>query len=169
MKRRITLLAAPLAIALIVAGCGSNSAPSSSSAGGYGSAAPASSGHRAAATTKLGIGNSPLGRIVVDSKGSTLYLFEGDKRAASTCYGACAGTWPPVTVNGQVAAGAGVLASGLGTTKRKGGKVELTYHGHPLYRYAGDTRPGDINGQALKAFGAEWYVVAPSGNKIDSD
>lgn len=72
MKRRITLLAAPLAIALILAGCGSNSAPSSSAADGYGSAAPASSGHRAAAATKLGIGNSPLGRIVVDSKGSTL-------------------------------------------------------------------------------------------------
>jgi predicted lipoprotein with Yx(FWY)xxD motif len=169
MKRKITLLAAPLAIALIVAGCGSSSTPSASSPGGYGSAMPASSGHRAVATPTLGIGNSPLGRILVDSKGSTLYLFEGDKRPASTCYGSCATNWPPVTVDGKVAAGRGVLAGGLGTTKRKDGQVEVTYHGHPLYRYAGDTRPGDINGQALKAFGAEWYVVAPSGNKIDAD
>ena len=168
MKRKITLLAAPLAIALIVAGCGGSSAPSSSS-GGYGSAAPASSGQSAASTTRLGIASSSIGRIIVDGQGRTLYLFEGDKRPASTCYGTCATDWPPATVNGKVAAGSGVLASSLGTTKRKNGAVEVTYHGHPLYRYAGDTRPGQVNGQALKAFGAEWYVVAPSGNKIDGD
>jgi predicted lipoprotein with Yx(FWY)xxD motif len=53
------------------------------------------------------------------------------------------------------------------TTKRTDGTTEVTYHGHPLYYYAGDAQPGDTKGQALDQFGAEWYVLAPSGSKID--
>jgi predicted lipoprotein with Yx(FWY)xxD motif len=167
MKLKTTLLAAAaaLAIALIAAGCGGASGRS----GPYGAAVPASPGHGAAATTKIGIANSPLGRIVVDGKGSTLYLFAKDKGRASTCYGACASFWPPVTVKGKLAAGGGVPAGSLGTTKRRDGKLGVTYHGHPLYHYAGDAKRGDTNGEALNAFGAEWYVLAPSGTKIDRD
>jgi predicted lipoprotein with Yx(FWY)xxD motif len=167
MKRKITLLAAPVAIALFAAGCGGSSSPSSSSSGAYGSAVAASPSNGAAATTKIGIANSPLGHIVVDSKGSTLYLFAKDKGSASTCYGACASIWPPVTIKGKLAAGRGVPAGNLGMTKRTDGKAEVTYHGHPLYYYGGDTKRGDTNGEALNAFGAEWYVLAPSGTKID--
>ena len=119
--------------------------------------------------TKVGIANSPLGRIVVDGKGSTVYLFEKDKGRASACYASCASFWPPVTVKGKLAAGRGVLAGALGTTGRQDGKVGVTYHGHPLYYFSGDVKPGDTNGEALNKFGAEWYVLAPSGKKIDRD
>jgi predicted lipoprotein with Yx(FWY)xxD motif len=169
MKLKTTLLAAAAALAIIAAGCGSSSGRSPSSSGPYGSAVAASAPDGAAAATKVGIANSPLGRIVVDGKGSTLYLFEKDKGHVSTCYGGCASIWPPVTIKGKLAAGDGVLAGNLGTTKRKDGKVELTYDGHPLYYYAGDVKRGDTNGEALDQFGAEWYVLAPSGKKIDRD
>ena len=66
------------------------------------------------------------------------------------------------------AAGPGVLAGKLGTTKRKDGQVELTYNGHPLYRYVGDAGPRDAKGEGLHQFGAQWYVLAPSGRKIDN-
>ena len=105
--------------------------------------------------------------MLVDAKGRTLYLFEADKATKSTCYGACAGVWPPLTASGAPKAGPHVVASELGTTKRTDGTTEVTYHGHPLYYYAGDAQPGDTKGQALNQFGAEWYVLAPSGSKID--
>jgi predicted lipoprotein with Yx(FWY)xxD motif len=57
----------------------------------------------------------------------------------------------------------------LGTSVRGAGGTQVTYHGHPLYYYAGDSRPGDAAGQGLDQFGAKWYVLAPSGNKIDTD
>jgi predicted lipoprotein with Yx(FWY)xxD motif len=172
MKRKITVFIAAgalLAIAAIAAGCGSSKGSSTYSSGSYGYSGMASVPNATAGGAKVGIANSPLGRIVVDGKGSTLYLFEKDKGSASTCYGACASVWPPATSKGKPAAGNGVLASKLGTTTRKDGKVELTYNGHPLYRYAGDAKRGDTKGQGLNQFGADWYVLAPSGNKIDSD
>lgn len=68
-------------------------------------------------------------------------------------------------------AGKGVQASLLGTTKRADGRTEITYNGHPLYRYAGDTHAGDThagdtNGQGSNGFGAAWYVLDPAGNKV---
>ena len=60
-------------------------------------------------------------------------------------------------------------AAKLASTKRTDGKAEVTYGGHPLYTYAGDAKPGDVQGQGLDQFGAEWYAVAPSGRKIDDD
>jgi predicted lipoprotein with Yx(FWY)xxD motif len=129
--------------------------------------AAASNDARGAA--KVGVVDSALGRVIADSKGRTLYLFEKDKGRASTCYGACARFWPPFTIKGKPAAGHGVLARKLGTTRRKDGKLEVTYGGHPLYRYVGDAKRGDIQGEGLNAFGAKWYVLAPSGKKIDRD
>ena len=101
--------------------------------------------------------------------GRTLYLFEKDQGTASSCYGACAGGWPPDTTNGAPRAGAGVSASLLGTTTRTDGKTEVTYHGHPLYYFAGDRKPGDTNGEGIKAFGAEWYVLSAAGNKVEQE
>jgi predicted lipoprotein with Yx(FWY)xxD motif len=171
MKLKITPLAAAIALAvpLIAAGCGSSSNRSPSSSAPYGSAVGASAPHSGAAATKVGIANSPLGRIIVDSKGSTLYLFEKDKGRASTCYGACANSWPPATTKGKLAAGDGVPARNLGTTERKDGNVEVTYDGHPLYYYAGDAKRGDTKGEALDQFGAEWHVLPPSAKQIDRD
>jgi predicted lipoprotein with Yx(FWY)xxD motif len=100
--------------------------------------------------------------------GRTLYLFEKDKGAASACTGACASIWPPLISGGKAAAGGGLSAVKLGTTKRSDGKTEVTYAGHPLYTYAGDAKSGDTRGQGLDQFGAEWYVLTPRGSKIDN-
>src|SRR5438270_13622578 len=81
--------------------------------------------------TAVKIAGSKLGRILVDSKGITLYDFVKDKGTTSVCYGACAALWPPLLSTGKPVAGPGVKASLLGTTKRKDGKLEITYGGHP--------------------------------------
>ncbi|HYZ28816.1 MAG TPA: hypothetical protein VE570_07155 [Thermoleophilaceae bacterium] len=132
-------------------------------------ALPASAHHaRASATTaKLGIRNGKLGRFIVNGRGLTLYLFEKDKNGKSACYGACAQVWAPLITSGKPSAGAGVVASRIGTTRRRDGKLQVTYGGHPLYRYDDDHKPGQTEGQGSKLFGAEWYVVAASGKKID--
>lgn len=108
-----------------------------------------------------------LGRILVDSHGHSLYLFEKDKGGRSTCYAACAKFWPPLLTGGKPVAGTGAHASLLGMTARTGGSHQVTYAGHPLYGFLLDKQPGQAKGQGSKAFGADWYVLAPSGKKID--
>jgi predicted lipoprotein with Yx(FWY)xxD motif len=111
-----------------------------------------------------------LGKIVVDGRSRTLYLFEKDKNGKSRCSGACATNWPPLLTKGKPKAGAGVKASKLGTTKRADGTTQVTYGGHPLYTFVADkNKPGSTKGQELDAFGAEWYVVGPNGKKVEGD
>ena len=162
----ISIPVAAAALAFAVAGCGGGSSSSSSST----PANQPSSATKSAASqaTTVDVRKSDLGTMLTDSAGRTLYLFEKDKGTTSTCYGGCATAWPPLTTSGAPKAGANVKAGALGTTKRKDGASEVTYHGHPLYYYAGDSGPGSTTGQGLDQFGAEWYVLAPSGNKIDS-
>src|SRR3954464_2112161 len=100
-------------------------------------AAAATSSHATVASA-----TSHYGRILVDSRGRTLYLFEKDKGTASTCYGACAAAWPPLLTRGRPAAVRGAVAGRLGTTKRKDGTLQVTYKGHPLYLYVGDSKAG---------------------------
>lgn len=108
-----------------------------------------------------------LGTILVDANGRTLYLFEADKSTQSTCNGACAAAWPPLLTSGGPTAGGSAKPGLLGTTKRSDGKTQVTYNGHPLYGYAGDSKPGDTNGEGLNQFGAGWYVLNVSGEKVD--
>jgi predicted lipoprotein with Yx(FWY)xxD motif len=162
MRRWLASVGATVAIAMVAAGCGGKTSSSSSSA-------PASSSATANGGATVAVKGSTLGAILVDGKGRTLYLFEKDQGTTSSCYGACAGGWPPYTTNGAPRAGAGVSASLLGTTTRTDGKTEVTYHGHPLYYFAGDRKPGDSNGEGLKAFGAEWYVLSAAGNKVEKE
>jgi predicted lipoprotein with Yx(FWY)xxD motif len=117
-------------------------------------------------TATVKVARSNLGKILVDSKGRTLYLFKKDSGKKSRCYGDCAVNWPPLRVSRRPTAGGGVHASLLGTTTRSDRTRQVTYNGHPLYRFAGDTKPGDTNGQGLNAFGARWYVVSPSGSPL---
>ena len=132
MKRNITLLAtaaATLAIALFAARLrqrrrARRRAPRAAPAG---------------KATRLGAAKSSLGRIVVDGSSRTLYLFEKDKNRHSACYGACAQYWPPLLTHGKPVARVGVRQSLLGTTRRRNGSQQVTYAGHPLYRYVGDT------------------------------
>jgi predicted lipoprotein with Yx(FWY)xxD motif len=115
---------------------------------------------------KLRIAKTPLGRILVDGRGITLYDFPPDKGTTSVCYGACAALWPPLITKGKPIAGPGVRASLLGTTKRKDGKLEVTYNGHPLYFFVTDRKPGQTTGQGLVQFGGPWWVLTPAGKEI---
>jgi predicted lipoprotein with Yx(FWY)xxD motif len=116
--------------------------------------------------TRVAIAKSRLGHILVDSKGITLYDFVKDNGTTSVCYGACAALWPPLTTSGKPVAGQGVRASLLGTTKRKDGKLEVTYNGHPLYYFVTDKKPGQTTGQGVDQFGAPWWVLSPAGKEI---
>jgi predicted lipoprotein with Yx(FWY)xxD motif len=116
--------------------------------------------------TMVAISKSRLGRILVDSKGITLYDFVVDKHGTSACYGACAALWPPLITKGKPHAGPGVRASLLGTTKRKDGKLEVTYNHHPLYYFVTDRKPGQTTGQGVNQFGGPWWVLSPAGKEI---
>jgi predicted lipoprotein with Yx(FWY)xxD motif len=109
------------------------------------------------------------GKILADGQGRALYLFTGDKSSTSTCTGACAATWPPVTASAMPMAGSGVDQSLLGTAKRADGTEQLTYNGHPLYYFSADSGSGMAKGQGVKAFGSDWYVLNAKGSKIDND
>ena len=148
------------ATAAIAAGCGGNSGTS------YGGA-KTTTPKPAVAAAKVMTSKTSLGTIVVDGQGRTLYMFEADRNGKSTCSGACAAAWPPALTSGKPVAGGAVSAAKLGTTKRSDGTTEVTYAGWPLYRYAGDSAAGDTNGQNLDQFGAEWYVLAPSGKQVE--
>jgi predicted lipoprotein with Yx(FWY)xxD motif len=119
----------------------------------------------ASAVTKVGVASSPLGRILVDGHGRTLYLFARDKNGKSACSGSCATYWPPLIASGKPHAIAGAKASLLGTTRRADGRRQVTYRHHPLYKYVGDSK-GQTNGQGLNLSGGKWWVLSPAGNKI---
>jgi predicted lipoprotein with Yx(FWY)xxD motif len=159
MMKPALLAFAPVAAAVAIAGCGG-----SSSGTGYSKAAPAKPASDATPTVALA--PSKFGKILVGPNGRTLYDFVADKTTKSTCYGACASLWPPLTVTGAPKAGPGVQAALLGTTKRTDGTAEVTYNGHPLYYYAGDTAPGDTTGQDINQFGALWYVLLANGTQV---
>jgi predicted lipoprotein with Yx(FWY)xxD motif len=125
-------------------------------------------GQRAGASGfTVGIAKTPLGKIVVDARGHSLYLFEADHKGTSACYGACAKAWPPVVVSGKPKAGPGARAALLGVLHRRDGKQQATYRGHPLYRFYKDTARGQVKGQGLDFFGGEWYVLTPAGKKLE--
>jgi predicted lipoprotein with Yx(FWY)xxD motif len=105
---------------------------------------------------------SKLGRILVDSRGRTLYLFSNDRRGHSRCYSACARVWRPATVSGRPVAGRGLTAK-LTAIRRRDHARQLVYNGHPLYTLIADARPGQINGQG--SFGT-WFVLSPTGDQI---
>jgi predicted lipoprotein with Yx(FWY)xxD motif len=142
-------------LALVALGCGGGGS------GGSGS----SSGTQSSGT--VAVRSSDVGKILVDGSGRTLYLFEKDHGSKSACSGACATAWPPLTAGGSPTAGDGATMSLLGTTRRSDGTSEVTYAGHPLYRFAGDQKPGDVKGQGSEAFGAEWYTLDASGQKVE--
>ena len=123
-----------------------------------------------AASTTVSTRSTPdLGRILVNGKGVTLYLFEKDTKNKSNCSGACAANWPPLMAKGRLVARRGVKKSHLGSIKRPGGR-QVTYFGHPVYRYIGDgNKAGRTSGEGLDAFGAEWYVLGTNGKKIEDD
>jgi predicted lipoprotein with Yx(FWY)xxD motif len=172
MKNWMAAAACAAGIALAATACSSGSDSSSPAAAAASSAtakaSSASSSSAAAMTIGLASASGIDGKFLVGGHGRAMYLFEADTSSASTCTGACAATWPPVTTASLPMAGSGVEQSLLGTTKRSDGTEQVTYHGHPLYYFAGDTA-GMAKGQGYKDFGAGWYVVNAKGSKIDND
>lgn len=105
-----------------------------------------------------------LGRILVGANGRTLYLFMPDSMGmTSGCTGACAQNWPPLTTMGVPRAAGGASQRLLGTTRRRDGTTQVTYNGHPLYFFIGDSAPGMAGGEGINAFGAHWDVVDAAG------
>ena len=155
----IIVVAGIVVIALAVAACGGTAG--GAYGGGGGSTASKSSGKGSVA-----LASTQLGKVLVDGKGRTLYLFEADKGTMSKCDGACASAWPPLTTRGKPTAGAGVVAAKLGTAKRADGTTGVTYDGHPLYTYAGDGAPGQTTGEGLTDYGAPWYALSAAGKTV---
>jgi len=178
MRKRITSAVGAAGIGLLLAACSSSSStttstPATSSPAAAPAAAQASSSAAtgqasSAATVSLAAISGIPGQALVGGSGRTLYLFQADKNRTSACSGACAAAWPPYIVTGTPPAGSGVNQALLGTIIRPDGTMQLTYDGHPLYYFTADTAAGTAHGQAVKAFGAEWYVVGASGSKIDT-
>jgi predicted lipoprotein with Yx(FWY)xxD motif len=169
-RKRLVRFPAATAVALsavAIAACGSSSSSKQATTGGApaGSAAPSST---SASSGTVDLAKSSFGSILVDSQGRTLYLWQADTGARSTCTGACASAWPPLMTTGKPTAGEGVRSSLLGTTKRANRTEQVTYDGHPLYLFAGDTASGQTNGQGSAGFGALWYVLSPGGKPLTS-
>jgi predicted lipoprotein with Yx(FWY)xxD motif len=162
MKRLFILATLGVVSALVLAACGGSSYGGNKSPATTSTPAPAATSNAAVVSAKSG----SLGTFLVDAKGRTLYLWDADHGAMSTCNGDCATDWPPLTTKATPKAGAGVKASLLGTSKRADGTEEVTYAGHPLYYFAGDTAPGQATGQGSGAFGAPWWVVSPAGKAL---
>jgi predicted lipoprotein with Yx(FWY)xxD motif len=170
---------------LFAAACGSSSSSSSSagagnstastgvsaasSGGRYSSGGSTSSATPAGGATKVSTKHGKLGTILAAGpKHMTVYLFQADKGPKSSCTGRCATAWPPVTTSGTPMATGSAVSADLGTTMRAGGVEQVTYKGHPLYYFIKDKDDGDSYGQGAHAFGADWYVLAPSGKKVDN-
>jgi predicted lipoprotein with Yx(FWY)xxD motif len=157
-SRLLPLAGAPLLVAAL-AGCGSSG--NATAASTPPSAAAASTGRA------LAVHSTSLGKILVDSKGRTLYAFGHDLKNKSRCSGACASNWPPaLTKAKKPKVGAGVASAKLRVIKRSDGGRQLSYNGHPLYRFSFDGAPGDMKGQGINAFGGTWHVVSPAGKPV---
>ena len=170
MMRKFAFIGALVGAAFVAAACGGGtssygSSASTSAGGSTGAANPPGS---PAPSATVGTRTTPLGQILVDANGRTLYLFEADKGMTSSCNDSCAAVWPPLTATGPLTAGPGVSQSLLATTTRKDGSMEVVYNGHPLYYFVSDKQAGDTTGQGLSSFGADWYVLSAAGTKIDN-
>ena len=185
MRKRTIFLGALLAVlgAVAIAGCGGGSSSSSSSSsepstsenesasattssesgpsGSKTEAEPEAGGSGEATIATATVGG--VGTVLVDSKGMTVYLFTPDKGTESTCYGGCEAAWPPVLAEGKPSADEGAMSSALGTTERKDGSMQVTYNGHPVYTFSGDSSPGEANGQEDDGV---WFVMNKAGDAV---
>jgi predicted lipoprotein with Yx(FWY)xxD motif len=146
-----------LLAALAVAGCGGVGNKNASSS------PPKTASGRAAT---ISVSSGGLGSVLVDSQGRTLYMFSRDSGSMSECSGPCAVNWPPLKVSGKPTIGGGAKASLVSTTARSDGTKQVTYNGHPLYRFQSDKNAGDTNGEGITAFGGSWFALSPAGDQI---
>ncbi|HYB29166.1 MAG TPA: hypothetical protein VEF89_21310 [Solirubrobacteraceae bacterium] len=172
-RLRVAVLAALATSALVLAACGSSSSSSTSSATAAPAASSSTSSTSATTTPAAAVSGTTIGTAtahghtyLTGESGRSVYLWVADKGNTSSCSGACAQAWPPVTTKGKPTAGAGVTAADLGTTTRSDGSEQVTYNGHPLYYFVADKTAGSTAGQGSDSFGAKWWLVDPSGSAI---
>ena len=170
-------LGVPVAAALMAAACSSAGASQPAASGSAAAssapaaaASPATSGSGGASATAAVITthSGSAGAFLTDGTGRAVYLWSKDSMNMSACSGACAGAWPPVPAKGKVTVSGSAKAMDLGTITRSDGTKQVTYDGHPLYYFVGDSGPGTTKGQGSDGFGAKWWLVAPSGKQITS-
>ena len=173
---RTSRAAAPLLLLLLGAAVGACSSTSGAVAGATGTPAPAAipaatAAPAAAAATEapaaggpaVNIGDTSLGKVVVDGKGMTLYIFTPDSGGKSVCNGDCAKAWPPLAAGGAPTLGTGLDAEDFTAITRDDGSSQVAFYGMPLYYFAGDKAAGDVTGQGL---GGKWYVVGADGKPV---
>jgi predicted lipoprotein with Yx(FWY)xxD motif len=185
--RRLTLLLPFAAAALIAVGCGDDDANGDGAAASPNGAAMAENeeamksedamkgdekmaaddsmkadASAAAGGALVKVVSSEYGRVIADGRGEAFYLFDKEDTKRTECYGGCAEAWPPVLTKGRPKAGSGARQGLLGTTKRRNGKLQVTYAGQPLYYYVEDS-PGTILCHDVEEFGGLWLVVKPNG------
>src|SRR4051812_16109547 len=160
---RITVTLSALAVALAAATSVALGAGASQHGPAPPSGAPAST---AGAGTTITAHGSRYGTVLFDGRGFVVYRFTREGGRTPACYGACAKAWPPVLTRGRPRAGRGARDSLVGSVRRRDGSRQVTYHGHPLYYYLGDSNPGDILCQNVVEFGGTWLVVRPSGAAV---
>jgi predicted lipoprotein with Yx(FWY)xxD motif len=153
MRARFVLLGAALTVGLAACGGGS---------GGDKATKPAAA-QAAGGQASIKISTSSLGDILTDQSGRTLYGFTNDKGGTSSCTGQCIATWPALASKDKVTAAAGANPALLKATQRAEGTSQATYGDWPLYYYAGDMGPGDVDGQGVDGV---WFVVGADGKLI---
>jgi predicted lipoprotein with Yx(FWY)xxD motif len=170
-SRPITILAGaalPALTALAVAACGGGSSATAASQAPTPAAVARAPKPAAGHAATVRVAETRLGKILVNSRGRTLYLFKKDSGTKSACFGACATAWPPLRAGSKPTVGRGAKASLVGPTKRSDGKPQVTYNGHPLYTFIMDKKSGDTKGEGVTAFGGRWFVVAPAGKQVST-
>jgi len=171
MARAVAIV---LLLALVAAGCGGDEAepPETARAAATPDATPVPPTVAARPArrprrkgTRIKAIDSQFGTILGDGRGQAVYLFDEERSSRSECYGDCAAAWPPVLARGRPVAGKGVRKRLLGTTRRRGGKRQVTYHGRPLYYYVDDA-PGRVLCHNVLEFGGLWLVLRPDGSPV---
>lgn len=167
IHRRAALIAPAFVAGLLLAACGSGS--SNYGAGTPGTTSPstgAASSGGVSGAEKLATASGAYGTYLTADSGRSVYVWAADTGSTSNCSSACASAWPPVLTTGAPTVSGSAMSSDLGTVTRSDGSTQVTYKGHPLYYYAGDSAAGQTNGQGNNGFGAKWWLVSPAGSAI---
>ena len=172
VPRRLVRTAVPAALVLaaVLSACSSSTRSASSTTTSTTAASTSTAAATAASSTTsppagagdVRVAQTKLGKVLVDAKGMTLYLFTKDTATTAACTGVCLQAWPPATVSGTPTAGAGVTGK-LTVLKRSDGSMQIEIDGHPLYTFVSDDAPGDTSGQKVEGL---WYAVSPSGDAV---
>jgi len=162
----VRLGAAVAAPVFLLAACGSGGSSGYGSSGSSGASGASASPGSSGSATKVETHSGSMGTYLTDGSGRTLYLFAADKGGKSACSGACVSAWPPLTTKGTPTSSGAAKMSLLKTISRSDGSKQVTYGGHPLYYFSGDSAAGDTKGEGINGFGAKWWLVSPAGSPV---